>query len=360
MSPSGAKESGVQIGSFDEGGLPPLSIEVGEVGEVGVPQMVSTGVWRIPLPVPFPPGTVNATVLHGDGEWVLVDCGMGTPGSDAALARGLTALGIGAGDLTALVLTHAHPDHIGPAGDLIAQMPPTASILMLADEAERMLHLWGGRDFSAMAAAQERGGLSAAQSAMGVAIMERLAASLRLPPRARITGLHPDDEIALAGRRWRVIWTPGHAEGHICLASDPFIIVGDHILPTISPNLGFFSQARRDPIGDYLDGLARVAALDYATPLALPGHGAHFTALGTRIAALRVATERRSAHARAALTDGPANGLAVTERLFADRLRAPEDVWLALGETVSHLEHLVAIGQATSAARAGVTYYAGL
>ncbi|MBA3826941.1 MAG: MBL fold metallo-hydrolase, partial [Ktedonobacterales bacterium] len=115
----------MQIGSFDEGGVAPLS---SAVGEVGVPLVVAEGIWRIPLPVPFAPGTVNVTVLHGDGEWVLVDCGLGTRSSDAALAAGLAALGITAGDLTALVLTHAHPDHIGPAGDIIAQMPTTAHI----------------------------------------------------------------------------------------------------------------------------------------------------------------------------------------------------------------------------------------
>jgi glyoxylase-like metal-dependent hydrolase (beta-lactamase superfamily II) len=347
----------VQIGSFDDGGIPPLS---GEVGEVGVPQVVADGVWRIPLPVPFAPGTVNVTLLHGDDAWVLVDCGLGTPDSDAALAGGLAALGITISDLAALVLTHAHPDHIGPAGDLIAQMPPTASIFMLADEATRMLRVWGERDFTAMAAAQERSGLSTAQAAMGVRIMQRLADSVRLPPSERIVGLHADEEIALAGRQWRVIWTPGHAEGHICLASDPLVIVGDHILPTISPNIGFFAQSRRDPIGDYLDGLDRIAALGFAAPLALPGHGAHFTGLVTRIAALRMGTERRSGHARAALANGPAHALTVTQRLFADRLREPADVWLALGETVSHLEHLVAIGQATCASRDGITFYSGL
>ena len=345
----------MQIGSFDEGGTPPLH---GEVGEVGIPQAVAEGVWRIPLPIPFPPGTVNVAVLHGDGQWVLVDCGLGTRSSDAALARGLAALGIAPTDLAALVLTHAHPDHIGPAGDLIAQMAPTAQVVMLADEAERMHRVWGALDFSGMAAAQEASGLTKEQSAQGVQIMHQLAASLRLPPRDRIQGVSAGEEIALAGRRWQVIWTPGHAEGHLCLASDPIVIVGDHILPQISPNIGFFAQSRRDPIQDYLDGLERVAALAYAEPLALPGHGAHFTALKARIAALQAATTRRSDHARVALAEGPATGLTITLRLFAERLHAPADVWLALGETVSHLEHLVATNHATRSIRDGVVWYA--
>jgi glyoxylase-like metal-dependent hydrolase (beta-lactamase superfamily II) len=345
----------VQIGSFDEGGELPLG---GVVGEIGVPRMVAAGVWRIPLPVPFPPGTVNATVFYGDGQWLLVDCGSGAPDSDAALAQGLSALGITAADLDALVLTHAHPDHIGPSGDLAEQMAATAPVLMLDIEADRMVTFGQAENLSAMGMAQERSGLTAEQSAMGMRLMQRLSATTRQPARTRIRDLHDGEDITLAGRTWQVIWTPGHAEGHLCLASDPYVIVGDHILPTISPNINFFTQSRRDPIGDYLTGLERVEALDYATPVTLPGHGAEFTALAARIAALRAGTMRRSQHALAALADGPANGLTVTTRLFADRLRTPADVWLALGETVSHLEHLVDTGQATCTVTDGVALYA--
>ena len=80
------------------------------------------------------------------------------------------------------------------------------------------------------------------------------------------------DEIVLEGprpERWRVLHTPGHAPGHVCLLEEASrtLVVGDMVA-----SVGTILIAPGD--GDmrvYLEQLARLAALD--ATLALPAHG---------------------------------------------------------------------------------------
>jgi glyoxylase-like metal-dependent hydrolase (beta-lactamase superfamily II) len=350
----------VQIGSFDE--QTPVT---NEPDRPGVPESLAEGVWRIPLPLPFPPGFTNAYILHGEGQWVMVDCGLGTRTSDAALAAGLAALEIAPADLSALVLTHAHPDHIAPAGDLIAAMPADARVLMLDVEVEQTYRAWSARDTAdlrSLEAMQIMGGMAPEAAKASLQGMLRLSQLIRLPPPERVGTLADDQEIMLGGRAWQALWTPGHSAGHMCLYTGNLIITGDHILPTISPNVSLHPDGRAHPIGDYLWGLDRVAGLELAAPLAMPGHGHAFSHLTRRIEELRASTLRRSGHALAALREStePATALEVAEHIFRGRLHSADDRWLALGETMAHLEHLHAQGLAIQEDRAGVAYFTAI
>lgn len=329
---------------------------------VGVPQEVASGIWRIVLPLPFALRRVNAYVLAGDGEWVLVDCGLGTRSSNAALREGLQALGITFADLTALVLTHAHPDHIGPSGEIAAAMGERARVLMLDLEVQRMRLIWGARtpdDLRHLATMQASAGLPPDEIAAGVQELLGLAQLIVLPPESVIIPLADNEVMRLAGREWRVIWTPGHAAGHMCLYSDQLLLSGDHVLPKISPNVSFYPDERADPIQDYLDGLGRLEALALAEPLVLPGHGIPFTQLAQRIEELRAGHLRRSQAVLATLSamESPAAAMEVTRALFAGRLTTNVDHRLALGETIAHLEHLRAQGKSESFTEEAVIRY---
>ena len=72
---------------------------------------LAAGVWRIPL-VPF--DLLNAFLLQGDdGSLTLVDAG--TKRAPQTVLAALAALGRAPGDVTHLLLSHAHNDHAGGA-----------------------------------------------------------------------------------------------------------------------------------------------------------------------------------------------------------------------------------------------------
>ena len=79
--------------------------------------------------------------------------------------------------------------------------------------------------------------------------------------------VEPGDEVD----GWRVLATPGHADGHLCLYRDGVLIAGDHLLAPITPAVGLYPESRRDPLGDYVEALHRVAEL--APRVAYGGHG---------------------------------------------------------------------------------------
>jgi glyoxylase-like metal-dependent hydrolase (beta-lactamase superfamily II) len=332
----------MQVGSFDDAALR-------QPEETGQPQSVLTGIWRLPLPVPFPPGWANAYLLGGPGTWCLVDCGMGTRAGDAALASALESIGVTARDLTTLVLTHPHPDHIGPSGDLAAAMGARARVIVSEHAPRRMFGVWGARrpeDLARLAQMQRAGGLADDEIERGIGELLALAARVRLPDPFVVQTVADGDAIELGGRTWRVLWAPGHEEGSITLISGDVLIVGDHILPAISPNVSLYPDIRRDPLADYLAALEAVAQLDLEAPLALPGHGWPFTRLEQRIAELREGHRQRSAAALHALRaiDEPATAIAVARAIFGGRLRSSVDQRLALGETLAHLTYLVGHG----------------
>ena len=88
------------------------------------PVELAPGIWRIPL---TPGSAVNCFALRDpDGSVTLVDAGLQITSS--TVVAGLRTLGIRPAQVTRLVLTHAHADHIGGAARLLEQMPATASI----------------------------------------------------------------------------------------------------------------------------------------------------------------------------------------------------------------------------------------
>ena len=86
------------------------------------------------------------------------------------------------------------------------------------------------------------------------------------PTSTLVAAVHyaPSPELLDAGEEvdgWDVEVLRGHADGHIVLLRDGVLIAGDTILARISPVVGLYPNSRPDPLGDYLETLARIEAL---------------------------------------------------------------------------------------------------
>jgi glyoxylase-like metal-dependent hydrolase (beta-lactamase superfamily II) len=324
------------------------------------PEQVEAGVWRIPVPLPFALRSANTYLVDdGPGQRTLIDSGLGLSADEQALRDGLARAGIALADISALVLTHAHPDHIGLSG--LVHGEANAPVYLLAGEDRQIFEVWGAGGAAILPRLDEMyranglpDELRADSQKSGLALRR----ILRLPPTEAIRALHDEQQIELGAHRYTVVWTPGHSDHHLCLLRDDGIFfAGDHILPGITPNIGLYVGARPNPLADYFASLERVRGLPGR--LVLPGHGRPFAGLAERADELRDHHRERSGLIHAILAERP-DGLsayAIAGRLFGERLRSVDDWRFAMAETLAHLEFLRSEGRALRARRAGLVRY---
>ena len=304
---------------------------------------------QLTLPTPFPVGPVNVYLADGPAEpLTLFDTGVRTRTSRAVLEDGLAELGYALADIERVIISHAHSDHYGLAGDIVqvsgasiyAHPHNRPMIEDYADERDRRQAAYG--DLLVEAGVPEE-----VRTIIGQiwGQFRRLATAV-----SPVHALKEGDKLQLAGQSWQVCFMPGHAGGLICLYQPQtrLFLSNDHLLRDVSSNPLFEpprpGQTRRRPLVDYIASLERTAALDIA--VAWPGHGEtihdHRALIQKRLTFHR----RRADKILAALQDGPQTVYALSRALFS-RL-GPVDHFLVVSEVLAHLEWLEVQGAVTS------------
>lgn len=317
--------------AFDE---PPAPATVTEVAD---------GVLWVRMPLPFALDHINLWVLEDGDGWTLVDTGINRE-ETRALWDGLFAGPLAGRPLRRLVCTHFHPDHFGLAGWF--EETRGAPLTMTRGEWTQgtMIHGDATARFNlSMADFYRRHGLAeewtAPLAGRGNAYAERVYA-----PPISFTRVRDDDEIAIGGRRWRVVVGTGHAPEHACLhsAEAGLLISGDQVLPRITSNVSVHaSEPDADPLSDFLGSLDRFRGLSGDT-LVLPSHGLPFRGLEGRLDDLRHHHDERLAEVRDACTDWR-SAADIVPVLFRRKLDGHQMIF-AMGESIAHLAHLAALG----------------
>ena len=164
--------------------------------------------------------------------------------------------------------------------------------------------------------------------------------------------LDGDHEIAVGSRTIDAVHTPGHTPGHYVFAerAEAVLFAGDHVLPTITPSIGFTVPPMPQPLGDFMASLTKVraparpaGAARPRTRRAVDARPRRRAARPPRDAAGRQPRARRPGPAGSTAYD-VARGLGWTRHLHAfDTLD-----WFSRGmaamETKAHLDLLVARG----------------
>ncbi|MGO4594733.1 MBL fold metallo-hydrolase [Leifsonia sp. 2TAF2] len=239
---------------------------------------------RIPMPGGGLPYSLAYLVEDHGGRLLVVDPGSPTDEATGSLLDAVDALGRTPLDAASIVVTHLHADHAGGAAALRAATG--APVLMHAREAQAVETIARGLPSPDL----DAWGVPAGRRAELRAVASAPVGPAVAPPDAVLT----DGELLdVPGRRIRVLWTPGHTPGHLCLHDEDagLVFTGDHVLPTINSGLGLGGPSATNPVGDYLAGLERIGALDGQ---ALPGHEQPFDGLAERCAALREHHLRRA------------------------------------------------------------------
>jgi glyoxylase-like metal-dependent hydrolase (beta-lactamase superfamily II) len=211
------------------------------------PETVADDVVRVPLPLPNDAlRAVNVYVLVSDRDLTLIDGGWALAENRDLLAAALTGLGADVRDIRRFLVTHLHRDHYTLATVLRGETG--ARVALGAGERESMSLLTGQDQGAPHRARIERlRAVGAPELALRV---EEVTAAAIAAERGSYT--EPDDWLSdgelldVAGRRITAHETPGHTRGHLVFADDDarLLFAGDHVLPHITPSIGFEPAAR--------------------------------------------------------------------------------------------------------------------
>ena len=202
-------------------------------------------------------------VVRDGDELVLLDAGTSRT-TEAATEPELAALGIALDDLSLVVNSHAHPDHMGGNEVLNARTrarfaAPAAEVARLEDNDLLVEQLWG--------ASPEAYELPAADRAETVDL---------LGGRVRIDHLLRDgDRVPTASGSLVVIETSGHSPGHIALLHEPsrtlfsFDDVQGRGVPFLDSDL--WLGPLYEDVSRYRAGLLRLLDLEFDA--LVPSHG---------------------------------------------------------------------------------------
>jgi glyoxylase-like metal-dependent hydrolase (beta-lactamase superfamily II) len=215
-------------------------------------------------------GPVNWYLVEDEDGVTIVDAGL--PTSWSSLGWGLAEIGRRRTDVKALVLTHAHFDHVGfaerarrelgiPVHLHAGDRPLSRHPLRYDHERNPALYLWNPG--AAM--------LIGAMMARGAPLVRGIA---------EVVDLRPDGALDVPGRP-RVIHTPGHTHGHVALhfADRDAVIAGDAVV-TLDPYTAKTGPrlVARAATADSERALASLDALEETgARVVLTGHGDPWT-----------------------------------------------------------------------------------
>ncbi len=299
------------------------------------------GIFQVHVPVPFPLKYVNCYLVRDDDGWTMLDTGLQYEPAHVAWNRAFDELKIGARDIRRIFLTHAHPDHYGLAGHF--QNLSNAPVYLLNEEIRVVPIEWqrDGEHMFELGRYFARHGMPPEQ--VEIAVKRALQVLHMLEPQPKLSPLYEGEEIAVGGKMYRVIWTPGHADGHAVFygLEDHLLFAGDHVLLKITPNIPLWPGLDQDPLHHYLDSLEKIR--DLKVKMVLPGHRATFEDLRGRINELRAHHQERAIQCERAAGEGR-SAYEICLRVFPD-ISSADEIRLAMVEILAHLEYLVIEGR---------------
>ena len=321
---------------------------------------VLSGLYQLKVPIPNNPiGYVLPYLIPGDDGYTLVDSGWNTPEAFAALEAELKEVGVSFDQIKRLLITHVHPDHYGLAGKIKEVCGAEVIVHQRERDFIRSRYRQPAQLLERMANWLIENGVPEDE-------MPDMQQS-SMPARAFVVPVDPDtvlwggETLDFGVYRLEVYWTPGHSPGHICFyeRAQRVLFTGDHVLPTVTPNVSLHPQQQGNPLGDYLASLERLMPLEVEE--VLPAHEHSFPDLQGRLREIIEHHDTRLDEMLAIVGDDGATAYDVasgiiwttgTFQSFSHWTRRA-----AISETLAHLEYMVYQGRLHQTKENGINRY---
>ena len=326
------------------------------------PEEVVPGVHRVPLPLPMDGlRAINVYVLETEKGLTCIDGGWAIEESRRQLESSLRAIGHRVEDITRFLVTHVHRDHYTQAITIRKELGRATVDLGIGEKAT--IDLFHSPELDGDPSV-ERLRVAGAHDIADRWRTVFAAADFELDVWAYPDRwLDGDHEIEVGERVLRAVPTPGHTAGHFVFAdvATGILFAGDHVLPTITPSVGFELVFVEDPLGDFLGSLHRVRELPDLR--LLPAHGPVAESSHRRVDELLAHHDDRLDLCHAAVDPAGSSAHDVARRLTWTRHERHFDELdlfngaMASMETMVHLDLLVRRGRLSVSLEAGTRVY---
>lgn len=309
------------------------------------------------IPTPFYVGAVNVYLIK-ENPLTLIDAGPKTPEAYEALREKLGQNGIKFSDIERIVLTHAHEDHCGLARRIRDE----------AKNAKVYVHGWEtGHLFGRLAREENKKlMLRAGVPETVFAEMQTTYAEISLLTDALDDGdfveLKDEQDLEFSSGVLKVLHTPGHTPGSCSFIreSNRTLICGDCVLKRITPNPTlapdpFNPEQRFKSLAEYLVSLAKIRS--YSPTLLYGGHGEPITDFEEIFNRYVRAIDERQKNIISLVSKQGETAFEIARKLFPEAINRDVHRFLAISESIAHLDYAEMENKISVELKDGVEYY---
>lgn len=278
------------------------------------------------------PAGANVFLLSDPEGAILIEVGCGRESCYEKLRTFLGTHGFAPADVHTVVLSHAHPDHMGAMPFLLEEASPRIIMHELEKPLAADPHLLNesfDMDYI-LEYYVER--LPEGTGPEEIDIIAYFSGLCPMGSAEATETVVEGDAIEIGGRRFEVIHTPGHAPGQVSLfdREERTLLAFD----TVGAVVAWYCPSGGGARG-YLEGLDKLEALD--ARLIIPSHGPDITDSQDAIKKTREVILGRDREILGLLADGPRSLLELTDALFRNEGMR---MFPGLQITDSHLQKL--------------------
>jgi len=266
------------------------------------------------------PASANVFAIKDESGVILIDVGCGLPKFTKKLFEKMKNFGLNLKDVHTIVISHAHPDHMGAMAEILARLENYSRLRIFINELEResalnidLLNI--SFDMALIKRYFESGIEARFKGRFDINSDFKVFCKMaQLPKDCNLQIFSENDVLELGQYKFKVVTTPGHALGHTSFyeINQRFLLSGDLIG---EKGTAWYSPSSGGAIG-YLSSLDKIEKLrvDYI----YPSHGDVFSNVKERINDLRHKILIKDKIILEKLGEGPQNFLDLVGLFYKD------------------------------------------